>query len=178
MNIVCSIPKTGKTVEITAHGFDEKHFDAEEVSILVDGVQRDDFGTTFIGQDVTSFDVFKQVVLAYVNNNEDYVFEEVSEELEALKERLFEGVISVGGHVFPKTYYYDCFSIIPLPARIITDVGAAYTDGDYYVAVDKKGGIETDIEPFWTEYVLHMYRGYQSLYIDKETERWLESFED
>lgn len=154
--------------------FENKDFDAEDVTVLFDGQQKESLGTNFAGYKYNEIDALKFTILAYINNDTSYKWVQVPEEIKNLKKERFEEAFVLNGRSVPKVIYNS--ELEPLNLALAT-IGMLRGDihyrgniayvGQYdecFLADGVTGKCVTDMECFFLSAVESMLTEEQIVY--------------
>ena len=153
-------------------------FDAEDVVVLCNGEETDNFGSSFAGYVYTPEDVLCAAIVAYVNNDTSYDFIEIPNEIKKIRSGFFKKQLTTNGRDIPKQILTQDLEVCDV--KMITKDGqAAYLGDEATILTYPDGSIATDMENFFIEGVADLYQEEDIVFIDPEFEEYLkENFID
>ncbi len=169
----------GKVYEVTYENLEfnisSQDFDVDNVVILCNGKEINDFGESFIGHVYTGDDVLLSAILAYVNNDVSYDFISVPDEIKKIRSGFFKKQLNTNGRDIPKQFLTPDLNVCDV--KMITKEGQAVylgVDSDSCILTYKDGSIATDMESFFMSGVEDLYEDSEIVYIDPDFKLYLD----
>ena len=173
----------GKVFEINYKNLDfdiaGESCDADDVEVTCNGKVTTSFGESFAGHVYDSADVLQAAIIAYINNDTTYQFIAVPDEVKYIKKSFSKTALKANGRDIPEKVLTAYMS--PCELQMVTKSGqAAYAgiNDDSCILTYPDGSVATDMENFFMEGVLDLYKEEEIVYISSGFKSYLEELLD
>ena len=170
----------GEKYEFYLNGEKAENVFDNAVKVIVNGIEKTDFGVRWNGTVVTADEFYAVALSAYLRDDANVTFNFVSDEIKAFKEvnQIYSDFVFDGRRV-PK-FAFSTFGD-KLPLRAVDAGGCAYysdDNGEFFLLVDATGRVATDYENFFTDALVAAGEDGELIFADAETKKWLVSYYD